>query len=245
MLILAIDTSTRTGSAALLRDQNIIAETSGTAETASSARFFHDLSLLHSKTKFRMDQVDVFAVSSGPGLFSGLRVGLAAVKAFAEVYSKPIAAISSLEAIAVQSVALTNLRAPSVGPQSIVIAPFLDARRGQVFGSVYQFGTGNRAPLDRIRDDSLLSPDEFLEMAKETSTLGQCVLVSPTPALLPSALVQRVFPGATIEAVSPILAPFIGRLGFECASRGDLVDALRLDANYVRRSDAEAAWKDA
>jgi hypothetical protein len=56
---------------------------------------------------------------------------------------------------------------------------------------------------------------------------------------------QEILPGARIEIVSGILAPVIGQLGFERAKRGELVDALRLDANYVRRSDAESHWKDA
>ena len=188
-----------------------------------------------------MDQIDVFAVGCGPGSFTGLRVGLTAVKAWAEVHCKPIAAISGLEAIAAQSKVLED---DSLGKQGI-IAPFLDARRGQFFGSLYQFGQGNPVPLDLIVEESIFSAEEFLELVKRNSLSFQPVLVSPTPDLLPATLVKRVLPGARIEAVSGILAPVIGRLGYDHANRGDLVDAIRLDVNYVRRSDAEAAWKDA
>src|SRR6266851_7076898 len=103
MLILAIDTSTRTGSAAILRDSNVLAEVSGYEETPYSGRIFRDISMLQDRANCRMDQIDVFAVAAGPGSFTGLRVGLTAVKAWAEVYSKPIAAISGLEAIAAES----------------------------------------------------------------------------------------------------------------------------------------------
>src|SRR6202158_5668378 len=134
MLILAVDTSTRTGSAAILLDSEVLAEVSGYEETPYSTRLFRDIVLLQDRANFRLDQIDVFAVAAGPGSFTGLRVGLTAVKAWAEVHGKPIAAISGLEAIAAESL---------VGgtPDDLnvrLIAPFLDARRGQVFGAIYR-----------------------------------------------------------------------------------------------------------
>lgn len=92
-------------------------------------------------------------------------------------------------------------------------------------------------------DESILSVEEFLELVKGKSS-DSIELVSPTPDVLPSARLEEVLPGARIVPVTAALAPAIGRLGFERAKSGDLVDALSLDANYVRRSDAEAAWKD-
>ena len=91
----------------------------------------------------------------------------------------------------------------------------------------------------------MLSVEEFLDLVKGNSLSAPPLLVSSTPDLLPAALVKQVLPEARMETVSGILAPVIGRLGFERASRGDVVDALHLDANYIRRSDAEGAWKEA
>src|SRR5258708_1390054 len=122
MLILAVDTSTRTGSAAFLRDSEVLAEVSGYEETPYSTRLFRDVALLQDRAKFRLDQIDVFAVAAGPGSFSGLRVGLTAVKAWAEVHAKPIAAISGLEAIAAES--LVGETPTAAHP--CFIAPFLD-----------------------------------------------------------------------------------------------------------------------
>src|ERR1700691_260617 len=121
MLILAIDTSTRTGSAALLRDTEVLAEVSGYEETPYSSRLFRDVALLQSRAGLTLDQVDVFAVAAGPGSFTGLRVGLTAVKAWAEVHGKPIAAVSGLEAIAVQSKSVGRDSGGEVG----LVAPFL------------------------------------------------------------------------------------------------------------------------
>jgi tRNA threonylcarbamoyladenosine biosynthesis protein TsaB len=215
-------------------------EVSGREETPYSTRLFRDLEVLQSRADFRMDQIDVFAVASGPGSFTGLRVGLTAVKAWAEVYSKPIAAVSGLEAIAAQSVALEGAFAGN----GILISPFLDARRGQLFGSSYRWS--EKPPrLELIGEESILLAEEFVVSVGTKSVPGQAVLVSPTPEVIQASLIQRHLPGARIEVVSGVLAPMIGRLGFDRASCGELVDALHLDANYVRRSDAENAWKDA
>jgi tRNA threonylcarbamoyladenosine biosynthesis protein TsaB len=239
MLILAVDTSTRTGSAAILRDGEVLAEVSGYEETPYSNRLFRDIALLQDMANFRMKQVDVFAVSAGPGSFTGLRVGLTAVKAWAEVHGKPIAAVSGLEAIAAESPAVKANGAPN----GHFIAPFLDARRGQLFGAIYRRGTGDAPGLALASDESILPLEEFLELVKGRYQYP-VELVSPTPHVLPAARIQEILPGAHVVHVSAALAPAIGRLGFERAKRGELVDALRLDANYVRRSDAEAAWKD-
>ena len=241
MLILAVDTSTRTGSVALLRDLEVLGEVYGHEETPFSNRLFRDLELLRTRAPFRMDQIDVFAVAYGPGSFTGLRIGLTAVKAWAEVHDKPIAAVSGLEAIASQAKALERTPAGKEG----IIAPFLDARRGQLFGSLYRHIRGNPAHLELLVEESILSAEEFLGLLKGHSLSAPPMLVSPTPDLLPAGLVKQVLPDAQMETVSGILAPVIGRLGFEHAGKGQLVDALRLDANYVRRSDGEGAWKDA
>lgn len=239
MLILSIDTSTRTGSAAILRDDEILAEVSGYEETLYSNRLFRDVAALQEKANFNLGQVDVFAVASGPGSFTGLRVGLTAVKAWAEVHGKPIAAISGLEAIAYECLADKAPGALSVS----FIAPFLDARRGQIFGALYERVPGHHTGLKLVSDESILSLDEFLEMVKGKST-GSVALVSPTPDVLPMSRIEEALPGQHVVTVTPALAPAIGKLGLERARRGELVNAFTLDANYVRRSDAEAAWKD-
>ena len=223
-----------------MRDGNVLADVSGYEETPYSTRLFRDLDTLRAKIAFRLDEIDVFAVASGPGSFTGLRVGLTAVKAWAEVHRKPIAAISGLEAIA--SEALPGEEGS--GHRSGLIAPFFDARRGQVFGAVYRLQKGVERALEVVTEGSVLSPDEFLALI-QTQDSKAVEMVSPTPEAISSSRIAEVLPGALVRQVSGALAPAIGRLGFARAQRGELVDALRLDANYVRRSDAEAAWTDA
>jgi tRNA threonylcarbamoyladenosine biosynthesis protein TsaB len=241
MLILAIDTSTRAGSVAFLRDRQVLAVVSSLEETPYENRLFRDVAILQSREQFTLNQIDVFAAVAGPGSFTGLRVGLTAVKAWAEVYQKPIAAISGLEAIATQAKAL-ECQSSADGE---IIAPFLDARRGQLFGAIYCRTVSNSIQLELVGDESILSVDDFLELVRGTPSSTPPMLVSSTPTVLPPERVHPILPGVHIEQVSPVLAPVIGQLGFDRAGRGNLVDPLRLDANYVRRTDAEAAWKDA
>jgi tRNA threonylcarbamoyladenosine biosynthesis protein TsaB len=236
MLILAIDTSTRMGSAAILRDSTVLAEVSGYEETPYSSRIFRDVALLQDRAGCTLDQIDVFAVAAGPGSFTGLRVGLTAVKAWAEIYGKPIAAVSGLEAIAVEALA-----DGASGAQ--FVAPFLDARRGQLFGAIYRRVVDAPSNLVLASDESILSLDEFLDLLRGLSA-ELAFLASSTPDVLPKARIAEVLPGARVVTVSAALAPVIGRLGLERANRGEVVDAMRLDANYVRRSDAELKWTD-
>ena len=234
MLILAIDTSTRAGSIALLRDRQVLAEIAAREDTPYSTRLFRDLELLQSRAQFRMDQIDVFAVAAGPGSFTGLRVGLTAVKGWAEVHRRPIAAISGLEAIAAQGNANDEL-----------VSPFLDARRGHVFGSTYRRVPSEPGVLHLVGEEAILSVEEFLTLVKRNCGTKQAILISSTPDVLLLELVESILPGARIEQVSASLAPTIGRLGFDRANRGDLVNPLGLDAHYIRRSDAEVARKGA
>lgn len=226
------------GSCAILRDGETLAEIAGYAETPYNARLFRDVSLLQERANFRIGQVDLFAVAAGPGSFTGLRVGLTAVKAWSEVYGKPVAGVSGLEAIAFEGLLAEKGSDLAQG----FLAPFLDARRGHVFGAIYQRVSGDSTRVELAGDEAILPVSEFLELVKRSS-IQPPLLVSPTPEALPASQIGALLPGAAFVQVSAALAPAIGKLGLKRFQRGELVDSLRLDANYIRRSDAEAAWK--
>ena len=179
-----------------------------------------------------MKHVDGYAVAAGPGSFTGVRVGLTTVKAWSEVYGRPVAAVSRLEAIGIQA---------SAGEQRV--GAFADAQRGQVFGAVYQRHHGG---LELIGDEMVISPGKFVQTAGELAEGGEISWVSPDPSCVVAVEEwrEREKAGESIEAVSCVLAPVIGRIGGRRLAAGEFTDALRLDANYVRRSDAEIFWKD-
>ncbi len=238
MLTLALDTSSAAGSLAVLRDERVIGTVSTWTDEIYSSRMFRQLEFLLKELSLGLEQFDLFAVAAGPGSFTGLRVGLAAVKGWAEVYRKPIAAVSALEAVAAQS----HSRASWV-------VPVLDAHRGQVYFGMYRrtdMPTENRLALEG--EECVMTSEEFLDAVKTRNAAADCTIVTPEPALISAAMSryetgQSTSPQIRVDEVSAVLAPHVGRLGYLRAKRGEVVDSLTLDANYVRRTDAELHWK--
>jgi tRNA threonylcarbamoyl adenosine modification protein YeaZ len=183
-------------------------------------------------TGITLADLHAYAVAAGPGSFTGVRVGIATAKAWAEVYGRPIAAVSRLEALAT----LASDAAPYV-------AAFADGRRGQLFAAMYR---RRDAVLERVEEEMVIAPERFVAWAAETAGGSRIEWISSDPnCLLDSPLwAKRQAAGEKLQTVSPFLAPAIGRLGYQLALENRLTNALALDANYVRRSDAEVLWKD-
>jgi tRNA threonylcarbamoyladenosine biosynthesis protein TsaB len=238
MRVLAVDTSTATGGIAALEDKRLLGHVFTGSQEDYSTRFFPELSTLLDEVKLGVADFDVYAVTAGPGSFTGLRVGLTTVKAWAEVHGKPVAPVSGLQAVAAQASGATEY-----------VAAVLDGRRGQIFGGLYR-RIGEE--LEPVGDEVVMRAGEFLtdvysrlpRVKSERNSIASLSFASPEPQLFSAVLASSVLDGARGEKVSPDLAPWIGRLAFDLARRGELVDAFSLDAHYVRRSDAESYWKD-
>jgi tRNA threonylcarbamoyladenosine biosynthesis protein TsaB len=238
VLVLALDTSSPSGSLAVLRDEKVIGVVSTSTGEVYSSRMFRELEFLLGELSLRMEEFDLFAVAAGPGSFTGLRVGLAAVKGWAEVYRKPIAAVSALEAVAVQAHSNAGL-----------IVPVLDARQGQLYFGLYRRDAGAAPGESRLvldGEEYVMTPVEFFEALRERAAGPEFAIVTPQPELFSGVASQNEIANlrAAVEPASSVLAPFIGQLGFRQAQRGELADPLTLDANYVRRTDAELHWKE-
>ncbi len=229
MRILAVDTSTPSGSLAVLQETRVLAAVANKSEETYSSRLFRELDTLLRQQSLKIGQFDLFAVVSGPGSFTGLRVGLTAVKGWAEVYGRPVAAISGLEAVAVQ--APGNER---------WIASVMDARRGQVYAGIYERISGE---LRRQGEEMVLTAAEFVTGLPSQVGEARPVFAVTDAAVLTPALDASPYASCRVDVVSAALAPVVGRLGYERAQRGEVVDALALDAHYIRRSDAELLWK--
>jgi tRNA threonylcarbamoyl adenosine modification protein YeaZ len=258
VLILSLDTSSPSGSVAILREDLTLGVISTRAEENYSSRMFRHLEFLLSDLSLKLEDFDVFAVSAGPGSFTGLRVGLTAAKGWAEVYCKPVVGVSALEAVAFQAAG-----------RSAVLVPALDARRGQIYFGVYRTTAAGLA-LDG--EEFVVTPEEFAQKFGTLANIrdggpgggdsghrrsagnpdddksgGAFTIVTADASVV--KLVSRLTPQfsaefAGLDIVSSVLAPSIGRIAHVRASRGDVSDALTLDANYVRRTDAEMRWKD-
>lgn len=215
MIILVVDTSGKQGSIALAEcgpgEECEILQVVALSGGAFSAQLVPQIAELLAKHGLTKHDIAGFAVASGPGSFTGLRVGLAAIKALAEALAKPIAALSLLRAVAVAATPNTKIFAA------------LDAGRGEIYLGEYKAG--------KLTDfgERLLTREDFLVHAKDRGVAT------------PDAWIAEAARAAGIEAViveRPSSAE-IASLGWKDLQAGLTVSPEDLDANYVRRSDAE------
>jgi len=187
---------------------------------------------LLANSSLSLAELDGYAVCAGPGSFTGLRVGLTTVKAWAEIYGKPIAAVSRLQALAVND---------SRTDQPLV-ASYIDARREQAFAALHAVvGDG----LEPIGEASVISLSDFVAKVKEEAKGKSVRWVTPDPKMLESLpeWPSLAASGHILAVATPPFARCIGLLAYRKFRQGNTTDALSLDANYVRRSDAEVFWK--
>ena len=217
MLLLAVDTSGKHGSIALARcgpeDACEVIEVAALTGGTFSAELVPQIAALLDKHGFGKADIGGFAVVSGPGSFTGLRIGLAVVKALAEVLAKPIAAFSLLEAVASAS----RLRGR--------VLAAVDGGRNEVFLGEYEVGSEG-AHLIRERS---FPRDEWLESA------GDAVLVTPDNSLAEGARAKRLH---VIEVERP-RSDAIAQLGWKKIASGETISPEALEATYVGRSEAE------
>lgn len=238
-LLLSVDTSGRNGSLALARvsaDQIgiDICEVVGLTGGAFSAQLVPQIAALLKKYGYSKSDLSAFAVVTGPGSFTGLRVGLAAVKALAEVLQKPIAAISLLEAIAWSSRLYVDGR--------VRVLAALDAGRGEVYSGDYELEPCELEVQVRMKirkvSERLLSREEFVAELSVAEATRKTV-VTPDAALADYLRTEGSASGIRIAQIEYPNSGVIVRLGWEHLRRGEAVPAEALEANYIRHSDAE------
>lgn len=208
--ILAIDTTGEFGSLALRggaqADEVVLHAPDGFA-----AILFEALERLLERHRMRIDEVDCLAAACGPGSFTGVRIGLSAAKGLAEACGRPMVAVS-------------NLRALAWFGSSELRAPFVDARRGEIYGGLYN------ASLDAVAGERVM---KFSEWAASLPPGAECITADPS-----------LFPAVKATAAPRALAGAVAVIAEREFLAGRAVNPAGIDANYVRRSDAELLWRD-
>jgi len=227
---LALDTCDARGSIALFENARLISVESHPVEEEYSSWLLPAVDRLLGAAGISHSDLASYAVASGPGSFTGVRLGLTTAKAWAEVYGKPILPVSRLAALADQ--------AP---PGSNYVAAFIDAQRKQIFAALYQ---RSASALKLVSDEQVVDPEQFFDWVAETSRCQSLSWLSLDPEILEGSSFwqKRLAKEEAVTKVNPPLAPLIG---LHALTQGAKVDALALDANYVRRSDAEIFGKKA
>lgn len=210
-LVLAVDTTHEYGSIALGRGDELLEEMPLHAGEGFAQILHGRLNELLARHGVPLAAIDLFAAASGPGSFTGVRVGLACVKGLAEALRKPAVAVSNLDALA----------HCGRGP---LRAAILDARRGDIYGAVYDAA------------GQIVVPEMVAKLPVWLAALPAGVeFVSNDFTAFAGGLPDQPRVLAPRE-----LAAVVARL----AAKRDPQDPAVLDANYVRRADAEMSWKE-
>ena len=216
-LILSVETATLAGSVALARGEQVLAASTGNAGISHSNTLLNDIDVLLGGAHVALGEIDLFAVATGPGSFTGLRIGIATVKALAETLDRPCAGIPTLEAIAL---------AAGESERSVALLP---AGRGEVFAQI--FSVTQDGLVTTLENATHISPQILLEKYGSSDDVVWC----GEGAIANRKLLEngRVAP--------PILnlATHVASLALKRFREGRLQPADALQAVYVRPSDAE------
>jgi tRNA threonylcarbamoyladenosine biosynthesis protein TsaB len=226
-VILAIDTSTRTGSIALIRDGVVAAHRALDDDKKHGSMLAPAIASLEG---FDPAAVDAYAITIGPGSFTGLRIGLAFLKGVALVHPRPVIPVSTLEVIAEALLA--------EDPTATHALPILDARRQEVYAALYARG--------RAAGEDLAIDPRLPEQAYAARDIAGRVPVDPALRIISAGDgVPLAAPlGANVVRADPPLgvpdARILGRIAWRRRQRGEGVDVMALEPAYHQRSPGEA-----
>lgn len=216
MNLLAIDTARHEGSIALLCDGAVASELSLGKGPGFGETLFQAIEGLLAERSLALQDIDFYAAATGPGSFTGIRVGLVAAKALAETNCKPLVGVSNLRALA------------SLARGAAVRVPVLDARRGGLFAGFYA------AECEAIRPDAYC---RWTELQPELESLG-ATLVSNERDLFAAGGALAAASDAVRQAVPGALAAAVARVAAMDIAAGRACRPEQVEANYIRRPNA-------
>ncbi len=223
------------GGVALAGDEGLIAELRLNVKTTHSERLLPGLDYLLKQTGLELEQIDILAVSHGPGSFTGLRVGISLVKGIAFAYGtgKKVVAVPTLEAFAWHF------------PFSCLpVCPLLDARRGELYGGIFLWREGE---FTRVVPEAALPPDKWIELARDALDRGhdKIVLMGEGSAIYGKNF-RDSLGGRALFAPPSAMSPSpanVALLGVQMAAKGLFADPEMLVPFYIRKSEAELKLK--
>jgi tRNA threonylcarbamoyladenosine biosynthesis protein TsaB len=231
MKILAVETSTMLGGDAVADDlYGLIAEVRLNIKSTHSERLMTEIDHVLKQSGLEISDIDAFALTIGPGSFTGLRIGLSTVKGFSYATGKPIVSVPTLEALAWN---FHYCRYP--------VCTMLDARKKEVYAALFRWESEG---FIRLIDEVSVNADKLLEKirVKLENTIDQEIIFTGEGALLYKDKIVEVMKG---KAVFPPLEKMIpspanvASMGIQKALRGEFSEPVSLIPCYIRRSEAE------
>jgi tRNA threonylcarbamoyladenosine biosynthesis protein TsaB len=237
MLVLALDTTTRGGSCALARDGIVCRQQASDESRPQATRLPGELIALLDQEQVALRDVDVFAVATGPGSFTGLRIGIATMQGLAFAAGKALIGVSALDALARIGGARIGGKGEGATGGAARIATWVDAWRGEVYAALYENG-------QEVEPPSVESPSTIvgrLKAAPATAATATAFIGDGVRAH--SAVILDTLDGQALIAdpVVPLLAGTIATMATDAARSGHLPPPHAIRPLYVRRPDAELA----
>jgi tRNA threonylcarbamoyladenosine biosynthesis protein TsaB len=226
LIILSVDTSTSAGSIVLAEDEKILGEINADSAETHSVRLLNGIDCLLKSLDLHCCDVDAFAVISGPGSFTGVRIGLTIIKGLAETSGKPTIPLTAFEAW-VEKFPL----------EQGVIVPLLDARRGEVYATVFERGDGG---LQALSDGMVDKPSQILGLLDHDEVL----FIGDGAMRYRQMISDCRRPLWSVASSDAFLGRPMARLAHQKGIKNEFTSALDLKAYYLRKSDAELYWKE-
>lgn len=224
MNILALDTSTMMASCAVMNEERVLGEYSLNQEMSHSEKLVPMIKVMLDDLNLKISDIDLYAVAIGPGSFTGLRIGVATIKAFAHMFDKPIIGVSTLEALAF------NL------PYNDIVVPMIDARRNRVYTGIYSWESGG---LKTIMKPDAMEIDDLLKILYENYSR---VVVTGDGVNLYFNKIEEILMHSVNYATMGLnhcKASSIGELAFIKYNDGIRDSYYTLVPDYLRKSQAE------
>lgn len=228
MRILGIDTSTSCGAVGLIDDERVISEYLLDIPVTHSERLLGAIELVLRDARCAIEDLDGWAISLGPGSFTGLRIGVSTVKGLAFATQKPVAGISTLDVLASQ-----------ISPTPFLICPILDARKGQVYTAFHRYD--ERIVLRRLSDYQAVTPEDLTKKVEEKTIFIGDGVKTYGDFLRDSLPSLAIFPPASLNVPH---GSVVAKLGLELLRKGEVLDLSAFTPIYVRPSEAEMKWQE-
>lgn len=226
MLILGIETSTKTGSVAVVSEQGVVAQYTLNIEVTHSERLMSTVDRVLKDTGLTIADLSGFAVAIGPGSFTGLRIGISTIKGLAFATGKPVAAVPTLQALA-----------GNLPFSTFPVCPMLDARKNEVYAALYKFdGTS----LARI------SAEEAIPLLELDGKITEKTIFTGEGSRLYQIAIRNIFGDRAVFAPLAATVPsaaVIAEMGLSMIASGMNTDPDSLVPLYIRRPEAEVAWE--
>ena len=226
MKALAIETATMAGSIAVIEDDTLIGEVRINVKIAHSERVMTSVKWLLTASNLSINDIDAFAVSIGPGSFTGLRIGLSTAKGLSYAAKKPIVAVPTLDAFA------RRLRFPAYP-----VCPMLDARKNEVYAGLYKWDDDK---YSKIIPETAIAPADLLRDIK-----GRTIFMGEGAKIYRELIIEKLRSDALFASPSDMIpsAASVAEIALEKLKEGITADPASLVPFYLRRAEAEIRWK--